>query len=107
MSTTRITGGTIVTMNDKREVIRGDLRFRNGEIVEMGPSLSADPGENLINAQGAFVIPGLIQAHTHLCQTLFRGLADDLELLDWLKEKIWPFENAHDEASLKASSQLG
>lgn len=107
MSTVRITGGTVVTMNANREVVRGDLRFRNGEIVEIGSSLSAEPGETLVNAQGAFVIPGLIQAHTHLCQTLFRGLADDLELLDWLQEKIWPFENAHDEASLRASSQLG
>jgi 5-methylthioadenosine/S-adenosylhomocysteine deaminase len=40
-------------------------------------------------------------------QTLFRGLADDLELLDWLKQKIWPMENAHTERSIRAAAQIG
>ncbi|RKY96956.1 MAG: N-ethylammeline chlorohydrolase, partial [Ignavibacteriae bacterium] len=53
------------------------------------------------------LIPGFIQTHVHLCQTLFRGLADDLPLLDWLKKKIFPFENAHNENSLTASVKLG
>ncbi|PKL89956.1 MAG: N-ethylammeline chlorohydrolase [Ignavibacteriae bacterium HGW-Ignavibacteriae-2] len=53
------------------------------------------------------LIPGFIQTHIHLCQTLFRGLADDLELLDWLQLKIFPYENAHNQASLKISAQLG
>ncbi len=51
--------------------------------------------------------PGFIQTHIHLCQTLFRGLADDLELLDWLQLRIFPYEHAHNTASLKASVQLG
>jgi cytosine/adenosine deaminase-related metal-dependent hydrolase len=53
------------------------------------------------------LIPGFIQTHVHLCQTLFRGLADDLQLLDWLQKKIFPFENAHDKNSLKISTKLG
>ncbi|MGB5849682.1 MAG: hypothetical protein WBH40_14405, partial [Ignavibacteriaceae bacterium] len=53
------------------------------------------------------LIPGFVQTHVHLCQTLFRGLADDLQLLDWLQKKIFPFENTHDKNSLKISAKLG
>jgi 5-methylthioadenosine/S-adenosylhomocysteine deaminase len=53
------------------------------------------------------LIPGLIQTHVHLCQTLFRGLADDLELLEWLQLKIFPYENAHNKESLRISAKLG
>lgn len=53
------------------------------------------------------LIPGFVQTHVHLCQTLFRGLADDLQLLDWLQLKIFPFENAHNKNSLLASVRLG
>ncbi len=53
------------------------------------------------------LIPGFVQTHVHLCQTLFRGLADDLELLDWLQKKIFPFENSHGFESLRRSAQLG
>jgi len=49
----------------------------------------------------------LVQAHIHLCQTLFRGLADDLSLEAWLAQRIWPLEAAHTEASLHASAMLG
>jgi len=53
------------------------------------------------------LIPGFVQTHVHLCQTLFRGLADDLQLLEWLQKKIFPFENAHNKNSLKISTKLG
>lgn len=53
------------------------------------------------------LIPGFVQTHIHLCQALFRGLADDLQLLDWLQQKIFPFENAHDKNSLRASVKIG
>jgi 5-methylthioadenosine/S-adenosylhomocysteine deaminase len=53
------------------------------------------------------LVPGFIQTHIHLCQTLFRGLADDLPLLDWLKLKIFPMENSLNKESMRASVQLG
>ena len=59
------------------------------------------------NFENLTLVPGFIQTHVHLCQTLFRGLADDLPLLDWLKLKIFPMENALDEESMRASVQLG
>lgn len=104
---TLIRNGWIITMNAKRQVLHGDLRFTGGEIREVGANLEAKDGETVVDAAGSFVIPGLIQTHTHVIQTLFRGCADDLELLDWLQEKIWPFENAHNEASAKAAARLG
>jgi len=53
------------------------------------------------------VIPGFVQTHIHLCQTLFRGAADDLQLLDWLGKRIFPLEHAHNKNSLKVSAQIG
>jgi cytosine/adenosine deaminase-related metal-dependent hydrolase len=52
------------------------------------------------------MLPGFVQTHIHTCQTLFRGLADDLELLDWLQKKIFPFENSHTKESLRSSVKL-
>ncbi len=107
MSRTLIRNGVIVTMNKKRQVINGDLRIRDNLIAAIAPGLSPEGGETVVDVRGSFVIPGLIQAHTHLTQTLFRGWADDLELLDWLEKRIWPMEKAHDAESSKASAQLG
>ncbi len=53
------------------------------------------------------LIPGFVQTHVHLCQTLFRGFAEELPLLDWLRIKIFPFENAHNKDSLRLSCKLG
>lgn len=51
-------------------------------------------------------MPGFVQAHVHLCQTLMRGMAEDLPLLSWLRERVWPLEAAHDDRSLAASAEL-
>ena len=100
-------GGFLVTMNPKREVYEGDLRIENSKITAMARSVTPLTNEEVIDVRGQFVLPGMIQAHTHLCQVLFRGLADDLVLLDWLQTRIWPFESNHDEKSLAASARLG
>ena len=101
-----IEGGTIVTMDRDRRVARGDLLVDGGRIVKLG-RFAAPPDVERIDARGCAVIPGLIQAHVHLCQTLFRGAADDKPLLPWLRERIWPLEAAHDPKSLRASARLG
>ena len=97
--------GTILTMSDAFEVIEGDVSIRNGRIAEVG-RVSDAPHDRVIDASGAFVMPGLIQTHLHLCQTLFRGMADDLVLMDWLRTRVWPLEAAHTSASLRASARL-
>lgn len=61
----------------------------------------------IVHAKDLTLIPGFVQTHMHLCQTLFRGMADDLELLNWLQLKIFPYENAHDKKSVLASVKLG
>ena len=101
-----IRGGTIVTMNPQREVLEGDLAVVGDRIAAVGAWAGAE-GDQIIDARGMLVIPGLIQTHTHLCQTLFRGMGDDLELLDWLNQRIMPLEAAHDQESLYYSALLG
>jgi cytosine/adenosine deaminase-related metal-dependent hydrolase len=102
-----IEGGTVITMDDEMRVFEGDVLIRDGRIHALGKRLKPKPGARTVNAKGCFVLPGLIQSHVHLCQALFRGFAEDLDLLSWLKKRIWPLEAAHDEASLRASARIG
>ena len=60
----------------------------------------------MIYAGGCAVLPGFVQTHVHLCQTLFRGAADELSLLDWLRNRIWLLEAAHTPDSIRASARL-
>ncbi len=106
---TLIRGGQVVTCDDADTVLMADVLVRRGEIVALGPTAAAEaqlPCE-VIDATGCIVMPGLVQGHVHLVQTLFRGLADDVTLLAWLRGFIWPLEAAHDETSLGLSAELG
>lgn len=100
-----IKGGTIVTMDEKNSIVGGDVLIRDGRIVEVGRIDSS--ANTIIDAAGCAVLPGFVQTHIHLCQTLFRGSADDLALIDWLKQRVWPMEAAHTAASIRASARLG
>src|SRR2546423_14991317 len=101
-----IKGGTIVTMDKPDSIERGDVLIRDGRIAEIGGEID-DTGTEGIEAHGCAVLPGFVQTHIHLCQTLFRGAADDLALIDWLKKRVWPMEAAHTPESIRASAQLG
>ena len=103
-----ITNGTVVTMNAGREVLaRADVVISAGRIIKIGKAAKSYRGvRRVIDAEGQLVLPGLVHGHLHACQTLFRNRADGLALLDWLKQRIWPFEAAHDEASMRASADL-
>lgn len=98
-------------MDADARVLRGDLLIRDGRIAALGDdvaaALSGSAPDQRIDASGAFVLPGFVQGHLHLCQTLFRGLAEQADLLRWLRESIWPLEAAHEPASLAASARLG
>jgi cytosine/adenosine deaminase-related metal-dependent hydrolase len=102
-----IRGGTAVTMDAGRRVVAADVRLRAGRIAEVGPSLAAAPGSRIVDARGCAVLPGLVHAHVHLCQVLFRNFAEDRALLPWLAERIWPLEAAHDATTLRTSALLG
>jgi 5-methylthioadenosine/S-adenosylhomocysteine deaminase len=103
-----ITGGTIVTMDAARSIVSGDIVIEDGRIVEIvQPHKTHDAHAQRIDASGCIVLPGLVQAHTHLCQTLCRGTADDLPLLEWLRLRVWPYEAALDERAMRACARLG
>jgi 5-methylthioadenosine/S-adenosylhomocysteine deaminase len=105
MSSILIKNGTLVTMDSSNRIFRGDLLIAHGRIVGLGNTdQSADI---VVDASHCAVIPGFVQTHIHLCQTLFRGAADDLALIDWLKKRVWPMEAAHTAASITASARLG
>ncbi len=98
-------GPTLVTMNPGEEIFQGNVLVENDRIAYIG---NEEPvADKVIYGDGKLLIPGLIQTHVHLSQTLFRSQADDLELLDWLKKRIWPLEGAHDAESIYQSALLG
>lgn len=101
-----IKNGTLVTMNNTFDILKGDLLIENNIIKKISKNIPEPVNCQIIDASNQFVIPGLIQSHVHLCQTLYRGFADDLPLLDWLKNKIWPMEHNHTENSIQASADL-
>ena len=105
---TWIINGVLLTQDSKRRALKANLRLINGRIEAL---TSRSPGRasgiTIIDAQGLTILPGFVQAHVHLCQTLFRNQADDMELLDWLSKRIWVMEGAHTPETLRASAQLG
>jgi len=109
---TLIRGGVVVTCDPRARVMEADVLVGRSirAVVPRGGRVSTPHGIHplrVIDASGCAVIPGFVQAHVHLCQALFRGMADDLPLLEWLRRRIWPLEAAHTEASLRASAELG
>src|SRR5688500_5862241 len=105
MPSTLIRNATILTMSDRMDAVSGSAPAPDGRIVSGGPDPDG-PHDTAIDAGGSFLLPGFIQTHLHLCQTLFRGYADDLRLMDWLRTRIWPMEAAHTPASLRAAARL-
>src|SRR5436190_1083115 len=100
-----IRGGTIITMNDAFDVLEGDVSIRRGRIDSISSTIPT-AHDRVIDAGGRYLLPGFVQTHIHLCQTLFRGYADDLPLIDWLRRRIWPLEAAHTPGTLRASARL-
>src|SRR5262249_49580882 len=103
-----LAGGCVVTMDAARRVLpRGDVVVVGDRIVAVGDGVPPPAGASVIDCTGCIVLPGLIQAHVHLCQTLLRGRADDAPLLEWLRDFVWPYEAALDARALRASARLG
>lgn len=101
-------GGEILTLDDDYTVVRGgDVLVEGGRITSVGRNLVAPAGADRIDCRGCAVLPGFVQGHLHLGQTLFRGLAERRRLLPWLQERVWPLEAAHDEESAYWSARLG
>ena len=89
-----IRGGTVITMNSQREILENAvIRVENGRILQMcSANEPVKLGAEVVDAKGCLVLPGLVNTHTHAAMTLLRSYADDLPLMDWLQQKIWPAE---------------
>jgi len=99
-----IKNGALVMMDENNSIVEGNLLIRGNRIASIDET--TDSADVMIDASGCAVLPGFVQTHVHLCQTLFRGAADDLALIDWLKNRVWPMEAAHTGASARASARL-
>jgi 5-methylthioadenosine/S-adenosylhomocysteine deaminase len=94
-----VVGGSIVTMDSSRSILEdGAIAVRGERILSIGPSreiVKRYEAKRSISAKGRIVLPGLINAHNHAPMTLFRGIADDLKLDEWLGKYIFPLEAKH------------
>jgi 5-methylthioadenosine/S-adenosylhomocysteine deaminase len=107
-----VLGGTIVTMDSSRRVIEnGAIAVEDGKIVAIGPRSEIQKqyfSNDIIEAGNRMIIPGLINGHTHVPMTLFRGLADDLDLQEWLTKYIFPAEAKNvTEEFVRVGTRLG
>jgi 5-methylthioadenosine/S-adenosylhomocysteine deaminase len=107
-----VKGGTVVTMDGSRRVIEnGGVAIKGGRIVAVDNTAAIDrsyAAREVIDATGKVVIPGLINGHTHVPMTLFRGLADDLDLQEWLTKYIFPAEAKNvTEEFVRVGARLG
>jgi 5-methylthioadenosine/S-adenosylhomocysteine deaminase len=109
---TAIVGGTIVSMDKDRRIIEdGAIVIQKGKITKIGKRaevMSKIRAKQTIDATGKVIVPGLVNTHTHVPMTLFRGIADDLDLNDWLTKYIFPAEGKNvSEDFVRAGTRLG
>ena len=101
-------GGTVISCDGTTVPKQADVHIVDGAIAAiLAPGTPTPAGATEVRIDGLWLLPGFVQTHTHLVQTLFRGMADDLVLLDWLRTRIWPLEAAHDSDSVYWSARLG
>ena len=98
MSEILITNANILTMDAERSVfIDGAIFIKNDIVLELGKlenfESKINSDINIVDVKGNWVLPGLINTHVHTSQHLARGIADDVDLLVWLRERIWPYES--------------
>ncbi|MDN5364619.1 MAG: 5-methylthioadenosine/S-adenosylhomocysteine deaminase [Eubacteriales bacterium] len=87
--------GTVVTLTETGILNPGEVAIEGEDIVHVGPSGTTPPDfkvEKVLGGEDYLIIPGFVNCHTHIAMTLLRSYADDLPLMTWLEEKIWPVE---------------
>jgi len=96
----------LVTQDDERRILRDkDILIKEGIIEKIGNL--RESADEIIDGRDLVAIPGLINTHTHIPMTLFRGVADDIPLFPWLNEKIWPMEANLRPHHIRAGTELG
>ena len=109
MKTTYV-NATIVTMNEQNEVIEnGYIIVENDQIIDVKSGEFANEFEvdEVIDMKGKWVLPGLVNTHTHVVMSLLRGIGDDMLLQPWLETRIWPLESQFTPQIAVASTELG
>jgi 5-methylthioadenosine/S-adenosylhomocysteine deaminase len=102
-----IKNSTILTQNDSRQQIQGDLYIEDHRIVELSKKPLSIEADYKIDGAKKLILPGLINTHTHIPMTLLRGYGDDMLLKDWLSQRIWPVEAKLDKKSIESGTELG
>ncbi len=108
-------GGIVVTMEEPfvepsvaSVVIEGErILSVVSSLAEVDSYIANNPTARVVDCSGKVIMPGLINTHCHVSMTLQRGLADDIELMEWLNEWVWPFEAKQSEDDIEAGARLG
>jgi 5-methylthioadenosine/S-adenosylhomocysteine deaminase len=98
---------TILTQNDSRQRLQGDVYIDDHRIAEISKKPLSIEADYKIDGTKKLVLPGLINTHTHIPMTLFRGYGDDMLLKDWLAQRIWPVEAKLDKKYIESGTELG
>ncbi|MES2153594.1 MAG: amidohydrolase [bacterium] len=107
MSSLLIRHATILTQDDSRKVLQGDVFVEGDRITHVGEVKGRKEADRTIDGTGQVLLPGLINLHTHLPMTLFRGFGDDMLLEAWLKDRIWPAEDKFTPETMRVGADLG
>ena len=104
-----VTNGTVLTLDaGDTEIINGAVAIGKDAITAVGPAheFSDWSVSQVIDAHGGIIMPGLINSHTHASMTCFRGLADDLQLMTWLNDHVFPAEAKLDDQKVYSGALL-
>ena len=97
---------SLAVVNGTLDGERVRMRVEDGAIARLGPRIEPREGDEVIDADGMAIVPGLVNGHTHAAMTLFRGYGADLPLMRWLQEAIWPVEAHLDEEDVYWGTRL-
>lgn len=107
---TAYVSAAIATLNEQNEVLRnGYIIVEDDKIIEVqnGEFSNQDQVDEVIDLKGKWLLPGLVNTHTHVVMTLLRGIGDDMLLQPWLETRIWPLESQFTPELAVASTELG
>jgi 5-methylthioadenosine/S-adenosylhomocysteine deaminase len=107
MGSLLVRNATIVTQDDARRVLEGDVYVEDDRITHVGKVQGRKEADRTLDGTGQVLLPGLINLHTHLPMGLLRGYGDDMHLEAWLKERIWPAEDRFTPETMQAGAELG